>query len=57
MDNLRLVLLFTLAAILLLLYQAWVQDYGPIGGQPQVIQQQTTPLSRVEKGADRKSVV
>ena len=52
MDNLRLVLLFTLAAILLLLYQAWVQDYGPIGGQPQVIQQQTTPLSRVEKGAD-----
>jgi len=52
MDNLRLVLLFTLAAVLLLLYQAWVQDYGPIGGQPQVIQQQTTPPSRVEKGAD-----
>lgn len=33
MDNLRLVLFFTLAALLLLLYQAWVRDYGPIGSQ------------------------
>ncbi|HPB74909.1 MAG TPA: membrane protein insertase YidC [Chromatiaceae bacterium] len=38
MDNLRLVLFFTLAAVLLLLYQAWVQDYGPIGGPPPVAQ-------------------
>ena len=52
MDNLRLVLLFTLAAVLLLLYQAWVQDYGPIGGQPQVAQQLTTPPATVDKGAD-----
>ena len=36
MDNLRLVLFFTLAAIMLLLYQAWVQDYGPIGAPPPV---------------------
>ncbi len=51
MDNLRLILLFTLAAILLLLYQAWVQDYGPIGGQPQTARQETkTPVS-MEKGA------
>ena len=47
MDNLRLVLLFTLAAILLLLYQAWVQDYGPIGGQPQVAQPKDTPTPGV----------
>ena len=47
MDNLRLVLLFTLAAILLLLYQAWVQDYGPIGGQPQVAQPKATPTPGV----------
>ena len=31
MDNLRLVLFFSLALVLLLLYQAWIQDYGPIG--------------------------
>ena len=43
MDNLRLILLFTLAAVLLLLYQAWVQDYGPIGGQPQVAQHKAPP--------------
>lgn len=49
MDNLRLVLLFTLAAILLLLYQAWVQDYGPIGGQPKVSQVQIVPDAKLEK--------
>ena len=38
MDNLRLVLFFTLAAVLLLLYQAWVKDYGPIGATPAVPQ-------------------
>ncbi|MFZ1539549.1 MAG: membrane protein insertase YidC [Chromatiaceae bacterium] len=51
MDNLRLVLLFTLAAILLLLYQAWVQDYGPIGGQPQAARQETNTQASMEKGA------
>ncbi len=29
MDNLRLVLIFSLAAVLLLIYQAWMADYGP----------------------------
>ena len=29
MDNLRLILVFSLAFILLLLWQAWQQDYGP----------------------------
>jgi len=28
MDNIRLILIFSLAAVLLLIYQAWVQDYG-----------------------------
>jgi len=45
MDNLRLVLFFTLAAILLLLYQAWVQDYGPIGPQKQAQQATAAPLA------------
>ncbi len=31
MDNLRLVLAFSLAAVLLLIYQAWMTDYGPAG--------------------------
>ncbi len=34
MDNLRLILFFSLALVLLLLYQAWIQDYGPIGTGP-----------------------
>lgn len=29
MDNLRLALLFSLAIVLLLIYQAWTEDYGP----------------------------
>jgi YidC/Oxa1 family membrane protein insertase len=29
MDNIRLVLFFALALVLLLIYQAWMQDYGP----------------------------
>lgn len=29
MDNLRLVLVFSLVAVLLLIYQAWMADYGP----------------------------
>jgi YidC/Oxa1 family membrane protein insertase len=32
MDTLRLLLFFALALVLLLIYQAWVDDYGPIGG-------------------------
>jgi YidC/Oxa1 family membrane protein insertase len=33
MDNLRLMLVFSLAVVLLLIYQAWQHDYGS-GGQP-----------------------
>jgi len=29
MDNIRLILIFSLAAVSLLIYQAWLQDYGP----------------------------
>lgn len=36
MDNLRLVLVFSLAVTLLLIYQAWMQDYGS-GAQRQTI--------------------
>ena len=36
MDNLRLLLFFSLAIVSLLLYQAWIQDYGPIGAPPPV---------------------
>jgi len=39
MDNLRLILLFTLSAVLLLLYQAWVKDYSPSVGQHEQIAQ------------------
>jgi YidC/Oxa1 family membrane protein insertase len=35
MDNMRLILFAALAFVLLLLYQAWVQDYGPISTPPQ----------------------
>jgi YidC/Oxa1 family membrane protein insertase len=34
MDNVRLILFFGLAVVLLLIYQAWVQDYGPINARP-----------------------
>lgn len=36
MDTLRLVLVFSLALVLLLIYQAWMEDYG----QPAIAQQQ-----------------
>ena len=32
MENIRLVLVFSLAAVLLLIYQAWMQDNPPLGG-------------------------
>jgi len=34
MDNVRLLLFFALAVVLLMIYQAWVQDYGPVTAQP-----------------------
>ncbi len=41
MDNLRLILFFALAFIGLLLYQAWVEDYGP----KQTVESQQNPSS------------
>ena len=41
MDNIRLLLLLALAAVLFLIYQAWVQDYGPIQQPTAAIE--TTP--------------
>ena len=34
MDNIRLLLLFALAFVLLLIYQAWMEDYGTPGQTP-----------------------
>lgn len=53
MDNLRLVLFFTLAAVLLLLYQAWVQDYGPIGTSSAEAQNTQGLASPVASRGDR----
>ena len=40
MDNLRLLLFFALAMVLLLIYQAWMEDYGkPLSPPPQAAQQ------------------
>ena len=34
MDNIRLMLVLSLGAVLFLIYQAWVQDYGPAQRPP-----------------------
>jgi len=51
MDNLRLVLFFTLAAILLLLYQAWQRDYGTISAQLPASRQESKPISATQPPA------
>lgn len=47
MDNLRLLLFFSLAIVLLLIYQAWVQDYGTPAGsaQPAPTEQTAAPAT------------
>ena len=45
MDNLRLILFFTLAFLGLMIYQAWQQDYGTPAKQTAPAQVQTTPES------------
>ncbi len=52
MDNFRLVLLFSLAFVLLLIYQAWMKDYGGQGQPPaeQTSTVQSTPAQ--QSGAD-----
>lgn len=44
MDNVRLILMMSLGFILLLMYQAWQEDYGP--KQPRVVSTSTTASSQ-----------
>ncbi len=57
MDNQRLILFFALAAVLFLIYESWMQDYGR-AAQPQVVQQQsqTTPAVSASTPADIPAV-
>jgi YidC/Oxa1 family membrane protein insertase len=41
MDTLRLLLFFALALVLLLIYQAWVEDYGPVRAPPAAVAEGT----------------
>ncbi len=51
MDNIRLVLIFALAFLALLLYQAWMDDYGAPKGQPQATASSETPAPQVPASA------
>lgn len=51
MDNLRLLLFFALAVVLLLIYQAWMQDYGQFAASPETIGQPIA-LEEAPKGLD-----
>lgn len=44
MDNIRLMLILALGAILFLIYQAWMQDYGPMQQTPIASEDQTSTL-------------
>lgn len=48
MDNQRLILFFALAAVLFLIYESWMQDYGR-SSLPQVAQEQTHTAAPVTK--------
>jgi len=50
MDNIRLILIFSLAAVSLLIYQAWLQDYGPATTARQVAT--TEKSATAPSGAD-----
>jgi YidC/Oxa1 family membrane protein insertase len=60
MDNIRLILFFALAFIGLMIYQAWMQDYGPArstASSDQLQSQQTAPNQQTESGVPDVSVV
>lgn len=40
-DNIRFLLVLSLGAVLFLIYQAWVQDYGPVQRPPAALEQPT----------------
>ncbi|MEA3274022.1 MAG: membrane protein insertase YidC [Pseudomonadota bacterium] len=50
MDNLRLLLFFSLAIVLLLIYQAWMEDYGGLAQPAPVEESATASLSEVPEG-------
>ncbi len=50
MDNLRLILLFALAAVLLLIYQAWMADYGGAREPPAVAEAPEHAASSTPEG-------
>ena len=52
MDNLRLLLFFALAIVLLLIYQAWMEDYGRPLAPPETVEQP----SAIDKTAESKGV-
>jgi YidC/Oxa1 family membrane protein insertase len=45
MDNIRLMLVLSLGAVLFLIYQAWMQDYGPAQRPPTAYEQPNTSPS------------
>jgi YidC/Oxa1 family membrane protein insertase len=53
MDNLRLVLFFALAVVLLLIYQAWMADYGQLSTPVETVQQAAAP----KKSSESEEVV
>jgi YidC/Oxa1 family membrane protein insertase len=58
MDNLRLLLFFALAVVLLLIYQAWVEDYGPVTASPPTVAQEVSkdPQAAAETGVPPATV-
>lgn len=56
MDNLRLLLFFALAVVLLLIYQAWVQDYGQSAASPAVVRQPVVIGEAPQGSADTPEV-
>ncbi len=56
MDNFRLILIFSLAFILLMLWQAWNEDYGPKPVAPTAATQENTP-NALPSGGDTTSAV
>ena len=53
MDNIRLMLVLSLGAVLFLIYQAWVQDYGPAQRPPATYEQPgPTPSETVDTTPD-----
>jgi len=57
MDNLRFILFFSLAIVLLLIYQAWVEDYGSIGSSPSTPVAQPAATAEKASGSDAEAEI